>query len=49
MGNSKDEIQHSLVLVKHVFQDLHTLPNVTVHFTRLEYITSVVSVAGKIS
>lgn len=50
MGNSKDDIQHDLVLVKHIVQDLHASPNVTVHFTRLEYIISVVvSVTGKIS
>lgn len=49
IGNSKDYIQHGLVSVKDIFQDLHAPPNVPVHFTGLEYITSVVvSVAGKI-
>lgn len=47
IGNSKDYIQHGLVSVKHIFQDLHAPPNVPVHFTGLEYLTSVVSVAGK--
>lgn len=46
IGNSNYYIQHGLASVKHIF--LHASPNVPVHFTRLEYITSVVvSVAGK--
>lgn len=49
-GEFKGLYSAQLSLAKHIFQDLHASPNVTVHFTRLEYIISVVvSVTAKIS
>lgn len=50
IGKLKELYSALVSLVKHIFQDLHASPNVTVHFTRLEYITSVLApVSGKIS